>query len=213
MRLSFALVVAIALSSASTAFAQSYVVGSVGYVSPQDLRTSAGVRGKIKDGGAVTLAVGSSFGPIRGEVEGGYRAVKVGSVQGFGLRAAGTGKLSALSAMANAYFDPAFSLGPLKPYVGGGIGVARFQARNVSAVGLPAGLPVTSIGPLSGSKTGFAYQAMAGVGLAVGGNGALTLGYRYFATPGVTTRAPVIGDVRIRGLKTHAAEVGFRLTF
>jgi opacity protein-like surface antigen len=115
--------------------------------------------------------------------------------------------------MANAYFDPAFSLGALKPYVGGGIGVARFRARNVSAVGLPAGLPVTSIGPLSGNKTGFAYQAMAGVGLAVGSSSTVTLGYRYFATPGATTNAPVIGNVRIRGLKTHAAEVGLRLTF
>ncbi len=213
MRLVLVVLAPIALSSASSALAQSYVAGSLGYVSPQHLRTSAGVRGKIKDGGAVTLAVGSGFGPVRGELEGGYRAVKVGSVQGFGLQAEGTGKLSALSAMANAYFDPAFSLGALKPYVGGGIGVARFRARNVSAVGLPAGLPVTSIGPLTGSKTGFAYQAMAGVGLAVGSGGAVTLGYRYFATPGATARAPILGDVRIRGLKTHAAEVGLRLTF
>jgi opacity protein-like surface antigen len=53
---------------------------------------------------------------------------------------------------------------------------------------------------------------MAGVGLAVGSSSTVTLGYRYFATPGATTNAPVIGNVRIRGLKTHAAEVGLRLT-
>ena len=190
-----------------------YVSGSLFYTMPKDLRSSVGVRGGLDNGLGGALAIGRRFGPVRGEIEGSYRQANVGNVEGFGLAVEGTGKLSALSAMANVYVDPAFQLGPFQPYVGGGIGIARFRVRDVSAVGLPAVLPVTSIGTLSESETGFAYQLMAGLGVAVGSNSVLRVGYRYFATPSLTTDVPTIGDVKIDGLKVHGIEVGFRIGF
>ena len=193
-----------------TAFAQTYIAATVGYVLPKDLKTSVGVQGEFKPGASATVAIGRGFGPFRGEVEGSYRFANVRDVRGFGLSARGTGEVSAYSGMANLYFDPAFSLGPLKPYVGGGAGVSRFHADRVSAIGLPAVAPVTSIGSITGSRNGFAYQGMAGVGIKAG-RGAITLGYRYFATPSLTTTVPLAGPVKIDGFKSHAVEFGFRV--
>ena len=190
-----------------------YIAGSFSYIMPEDVTSSVGVRARLDDGFGVTLAIGRRFGPVRGEIEGGYRQADVGGATGFGLSVPGTGRLSSLSAMANVLFDPAFQLGPFQPYIGGGIGIARFRARNVSAVGLPALPPVTQIGSIEGSETGFAYQGMAGLGIATGDTGTITVGYRYFATPSITTRAGLLGDVRVNGLRTHAIEAGFRLNF
>ncbi|MGI4877271.1 MAG: outer membrane protein [Janthinobacterium lividum] len=202
--------VATVISVPVCAQSAAYITGTAGYSFPNDITTDAGIRGKLKDGYALTLAGGTSIGPIRAEIEGSYRENKVGGASGFGLTLPGTGRASALSAMANAYFDPAFSLGPLKPYVGGGIGVSRFRASNISAVGIPFLGPVTGFGPINGSRTGFAYQAMAGVGIALAPHTALTVGYRYFATPGVSTDAGQFGRVHIDGLKIHAIEAGIR---
>lgn len=190
-----------------------YIDGTIGRSFANDLRSDAGIRGKLKDGYAYTLAVGQSFGPIRGEIEGSYRSNKVGGASGFGLNLPGTGRASAWSAMGNAYFDPAFHLGPLKPYVGAGIGASRFRASNVSAVGLPFVGPVTGFGPITGSRWGVAYQAMAGVGVGLSSGTALTVGYRYFATPSVRTNVANLGRVKIDGLKIHAIEAGLRFAF
>lgn len=194
----------------SAASAQTYIAATIGYVLPEDLKTNVGIRGTFDNGASATVAVGRSFGPLRGEVEGSYRFADVRDVQGFGLSARGAGEVSAYSGMANLYFDPAFSLGPFKPYIGGGAGVSRFHADRVSAVGLPAIAPVTSIGTVTGSRTGFAYQGMAGIGIKAG-RGALTLGYRYFATPSLTARAPLAGSVKVDGFKSNAVEFGFRI--
>lgn len=213
-------IVATLLVVAAPAFAQEREAASTGYVSggfsylmPKNLRTSVGVQGGIDDGFGVMLAFGRRFGALRGEIEGSYREAKVGDVTGFGLAVPGAGRLSAISAMANLFIDPAFRLGPLQPYLGGGVGVARFRARDVSAIGLPILPPVTSIGSISGSATGFAYQAMAGVGIATGDKGAITVGYRYYATPSLTTDVPLLGDVKINGLRVHSVEAGFRMNF
>jgi opacity protein-like surface antigen len=208
-----------ALAFATSASAQSnesgsapYIAGGFTYIMPQDI-TSQSVRARLDDGFGGTLAIGRRLGPVRAEIEGGYREADVDSASGFGLNAAGTGRLSALSAMVNVFIDPAFRLGPFQPYIGGGAGIARFRARNVSAVGLPVLPPVTQIGGIDASTTGFAYQGMAGLGVATGDSGAITIGYRYFATPSVTTNVPLLGSVRISGLKTHGVEAGFRMNF
>ncbi|WP_426163242.1 outer membrane protein [Sandarakinorhabdus sp. DWP1-3-1] len=191
-----------------------YVAATGGLTFPKDLESDAGISGNLKNGYAFTLAVGTGLGPIRAELEGSYRRSSVDGASGFGLELPGTGNASALSAMANAYFDPAFNIGPLQPYVGGGVGISRFRASNVAAVGLPSGGPVGSFGPISGDRTGFAWQLMAGVGVSVAEKASLTLGYRYFATPGVTVNdVPLFGPVRLDGLKIHAVEAGVRFTF
>ena len=192
---------------------QTYVSGSAGYTFSESFKSNVGVSADTKKGYAVIGALGRSYGPLRGEIEGSYRRAGVGEARGFGFRVPGRGNLSALSAMANAYFDPAINLGPVKPYVGAGLGISRFKASDVAAVGLPLIGPVTGLGPISGRKTGFAYQVMAGVGVSLSEQATLTAGYRYFATPNVTTSLAPIGRVKIDGLGLHAVEVGVRFGF
>ena len=193
--------------SAAAAQDSTYVSGSVGYTFADDFETDVGVAASIDNGYAATGAVGRSFGPIRGEIEGSYRRSKVDEARGLGVVVEGKGEVSALSAMANIYFDPALELGPVKPYIGGGVGISRFRARDVEAVGIPGASPV------SGSETGFAWQLMAGVGLAVSEQATVTAGYRYFATPDVEVNVASLGPVEVDGLGLHALEVGLRLRF
>ncbi len=193
--------------AAAAAQDQTYVAGSVGYTIANDFQTDIGVEASIKNGYSVAGAVGRSFGPIRGEIEGSYRSSSVDEARGLGLVVEGNGRVSALSAMANIYFDPALQLGPVKPYVGAGAGISRFRARRVEAVGL-RGIP-----PVSGSETGFAWQLMAGVGVGVAEGTTVTAGYRYFATPGIEATVAPLGSVEVEGLGLHVVEVGVRLSF
>lgn len=190
-----------------------YVAVGGGLVLNQRLRTDAGISAELDDGYMVLAAVGGRVGPLRGEVEGSYRRASVDSATGFGLRVAGTGNVSALSAMANLYLEPSFGLGSVRPYFGGGAGVSRFRARDVGAVGLPAGALPASIGTVSGTKAVFAYQGMAGLSGPVNDRLTASFGYRYFATPGTDLNVPLAGSVRVRGLKTHGLEAGLRFNF
>ena len=194
------------LPSAATAQDRTYVAGSLGYTFADDFETDVGVEASLKKGYAVTGAVGRSFGPLRGEIEGSYRRSKVDEARGLGAVVQGDGDVTALSAMANVYFDPAFQFGPVKPYVGGGIGLSRFRARDVEAVGVPG------LSPVSGKETGFAWQLMAGAGLALSEQATLTAGYRYFATPDVKANVAPLGSVKVDGLGLHAFEVGLRFS-
>ncbi|NJC07325.1 outer membrane protein [Polymorphobacter fuscus] len=214
VRATTVLVSAYCFGTVANAQTTPYVAATGALTFPKSLETDTGISGELNNGYAFTLAVGTGIGPIRAEIEGSYRRSSVEGASGFGLDLPGTGNASALSAMANAYFDPAFNIGPLQPYVGGGVGISRFRASNVAALGLPFGGPVTSFGPISGDRTGFAWQLMAGVGVALTEKAAFTLGYRYFATPGVTVNdVPQFNSVRINGLKIHAVEAGVRLSF
>lgn len=192
---------------------RTYVAGSIGYVFPESFESNVGVEAETKDGYAITGAIGRSFGAFRGEIEASYRTADVGEARGFGLTVPGSGDVSALSAMANVYLDPALEFGPLQPYFGGGVGISRFEANNVAAVSVPGVGPVSGLGPINGSKTGFAYQLMGGIGFALSDRTTLTAGYRYFATPNVETTVAPIGDVRIDGLGLHTVEVGLRFGF
>lgn len=196
--------------TASAALAGPYVAATVGATFPNDLDTSAGVSGSLKTGYSITGAIGSTFGPIRGEFEGSYRQNNVGDVDAQGSGFNGSGNVSALSGMANAYFDLPLLI--LRPYVGGGIGVSRLKANDVSAYGLPQIGPITSLGSVDASTTAFAYQLMAGIGFNFFPGFTTTLGYRWFATPGYDTGTPV-GDVHINGLKVSTIEVGLRFGF
>jgi len=205
--LSAAAVVLLSCGASARAQDGTYVAASVGYTFADDFGSSVGVEADIEDGYAIIGAVGRSFGVLRGEVEASYRESGVGEARGLGLAVEGAGDVSALSAMANLYFDPALTFGALKPYVGGGIGVSRFKARDVEAVG------VAGLGPISGSETGFAWQLMAGVGVAISEQATLTAGYRYFATPDVEADAGPLGTIDVDGLGLHAVEGGLRFAF
>lgn len=82
------------------------------------------------------------------------------------------GNISALGVMANVFYD--FRLGHrVKPYVGGGIGVARLSIDNAAILG---GTVVDD------DDTVFAYQVGGGVGFEVTPATTIFLDYRYFAT-------------------------------
>lgn len=190
-----------------------YVAVGGGLVLSERLRTNAGVSAKLDDGFMGLAAIGGRVGPLRGELEGSYRRASVNSATGFGLRALGTGRVSALSGMANLYLEPSLGLGAVRPYFGGGVGVSRFRARDVGAVGLPVSALSLSLGTVSGSKTVFAYQAMAGLSGPVSDHVTASFGYRYFATPSADLSAPLVGSVRVRGLRSHGIEAGLRFGF
>jgi len=190
-----------------------YVAVSGGLVLSQRLRTDAGVSAELDDGYMALGAVGGHVGPFRAELEGSYRRASVDSASALGIRVPSTGSVSALSGMGNLYLEPAIGLGTVRPYLGGGVGVSRFRAREVGAGSLGGSGSLPGLGTFSGSKTVFAYQAMAGLSGPVTDHVTASFGYRYFATPSASFEAPLIGDVQVRGLRSHSLEAGLRFTF
>ena len=99
-------------------------------------------------------------------------------------------------------------IGPVRPYVGGGLGFARHDGTAALAVGrLPPFLPAGLEGEESGDDTVFAYQFMAGVEVDMAEDATLFGGYRYMGT----------ADLEIERLTasydTHAIEAGVRIRF
>ena len=99
-------------------------------------------------------------------------------------------------------------VGPVRPYVGGGLGFARHDGTAALAVGpLPPFLPRVLEGEESGDDTVFAYQFMAGVEVDMAESATLFGGYRYMGT----------ADLEIESLTasfdTHAIEAGVRIRF
>lgn len=197
----------VAFVSPAAAQAAPYVAGSVGYTFPETIGSSIGLEASTEGGYSLVGAAGYAFRNFRVELEGSYRESGVDEASGFGFSVQGAGDVSALSGMANVYFDPAFRVGPLQPYIGGGVGISRFKAEEVEAVGIPG------FEPVSASETGLAYQFMAGAGWQISEQAALTAGYRYFATPEIETTVDPFGPVEIDGLGLHAVEMGIRLRF
>jgi opacity protein-like surface antigen len=197
----------IAFATPAAAQDAAYVAGSVGYIFPESVGSSIGLKARTNGGYSLIGAAGYNFRSFRVELEGSYRESSVDEARGFGFSVQGTGDVSALSAMANVYLDPSFQVGPLQPYIGGGAGISRFKANKVDAPGIPG------VDAISASETGLAYQFMAGVGWQLSSQATVTTGYRYFATPGIETDVDSVGSVDIDGLGLHTLEAGIRLRF
>lgn len=136
-------------------------------------------------------AIGFSTGITRVEGEIVYR---MNDFDGFG------GDMSALSFMANGYYDIDTAT-PLRPYFGGGIGFAIIY--------LDSELPV--VGRVDENDTVFAYQIGGGVAYELNEFMALDLGYRYFATSDPSFR---VAGARIDSeYQSHNVSLGFRLSF
>lgn len=96
----------------------------------------------------------------RVEAEVGYSQLDVDThtVAGTHITAANSfGSTDAFTAMANLYID--YNLGAFRPFVGGGIGVARVGFDNHGVTG--------SLGVMDDTENGLAWQVMAGVGFDV----------------------------------------------
>jgi opacity protein-like surface antigen len=210
----------IAVEPAASAF---YIAGRIGAAFPRDTEfgvlgttvvndyESAGLNGSIAFGGDLGV-----FGfPLRAEIEGGYTSASVDShtVVGIGTLSgdAAFGSTRTIYGLVNAYVD--FGDGPLKPYVGGGIGAAHVDFRNHGVV-VPAGigLPVGPLTAMDDSGTGFAWQVGAGISYDLTSNLTAELGYRYFNVEnvGLTAADGTGSDVDVR---SHQINLGLRVSF
>lgn len=157
------------------------------------------------------LAIGRDFGKVRAEIEGGFTRDTQDSYTSV---APPTGRIVAdvqqetLRGMANVYFD--ITDGPVQPYVGAGIGVAKVDLLFVAPrAPFPTEPPRTLI---DGDDTRFAYQIMGGVSAQISARLAFTLQYRWFDA-GTITIPDSRGEATTRDVAGHHVDAGLRLTF
>lgn len=136
---------------------------------------------KYAKGYDVAGKLGYDFEGIRIEAELGYKRAKADEfgfqINGQALavqRGAGvSGNLNTLSAMANIYWD--ITQKRFRPYIGGGVGIARVTSDRVGYAGV--GAPGIF---LNTADTALAFQLMAGVKARVTPHVSANIGYKYF---------------------------------
>ncbi len=134
-----------------------------------DIDESDGTKISFDPGWHVTGAVGYDLGQFRVEGEIGYRMFDIDTVTGPGVPPGVTGDVTALTFMANGYYDVDLD-SSITPYVGFGLGISDADIEVIAP----------GFGTLKGGDTEFSYQVMAGAGWDMGSNMVLTAGYRYF---------------------------------
>ena len=131
-----------------------------------------------------------------------YHRNDVDSISAGAASAPGDGTVSALSIMANGYYNFGSGKPFLVPYLGIGAGYAMVDADE-SVLGFQF---------VDDSATVFAYQFMAGLGFNISSNTTLTVGYHYFVTSDPefedTTGVPFDSEYQ-----SHDFTVGVRITF
>ena len=150
-------------TSAQAAKGKMYFSGSAGVSITEDL-DFPGINISFDPGYNVGGALGYDMGRFRVEGEIRYSSVDIDAVNG--TPPPTSADLSALTFMANGYYDHEMRNSSLTPYLGLGLG---FVDSEVSAAGFG-----------STSETDFAYQFMAGLGFNVSPSTILTAEYRYF---------------------------------
>lgn len=150
---------------------------------------AGGGRGTFSDGWAVGGAVGRRFGHgLRGEIESSFRSNTADQITALGTTNDWSGHSFAYTAMANMYYDiSALQFVGVTPYIGGGIGVAAFDADIE-----------TPLGPIDVHDAAFAYQGIAGAAKRIHRNVDAFAEYRYLGTTDVSTdlNGAAIGDAR-----------------
>ena len=158
---------------------------------------------------------GFDFGVVRLEGELSYKHGEISSVTSQKVATGATtqfvstdGSLGALAMMVNAFIDLR-NYSPVTPYIGGGIGFAALHLSDTTGI-----IPGTGSSPVFShdDDTVFAYQAGAGLEIALNRRFSLDLGYRYFATSKATfDRNPAIATSM--KFESHNGAVGFRVKF
>jgi OmpA-OmpF porin, OOP family len=177
-----ALAIAAAAFTAAPAHAEGFYIGlNGGWNWAQNQKVDVGTLGitgatgtykaKQDDGYAINGAVGYGWGNgFRTELEIGYKENQYKTARGIGPM---NGRAQIWSAMANVYYDIPVGFA-LRPYIGGGIGVANWDAKG----GISA-----SPFRFNDDTTDVAWQGIAGVGYDINPNWTLSVEYRYFETP------------------------------
>ena len=103
---------------------------------------------------------------------------------------------------ANFYYDIPTGT-KFRPYVGAGLGGARFTANDITLAGFP---------PTHGHNTLFIYKVMAGVSYALTDAWRFSLGYRFM---GMGEQDYETGGIPLRGdaIQTHAVQLGVQFYF
>lgn len=150
-----------------------------GYGALVDLRNMiSGTNSLLTDnGGGWGLALGRRQGlNLRTELEYGWRSNNIIGFDEDGLRSDMTGKIKSQAGMANAYWEFVnFPTRCIKPYVGAGLGFARFDADLRDEFG-------DSLTPERSEDSSFAYQFMGGINYQPFSTVDLFIEYRLFRT-------------------------------
>ena len=178
MNISRALVLAIAFGmAAASARANFYTKVGALYNTPTDLKidNAAAFRSSLKSSLGYTASIGYKASLLRAEVE--VQTMKnaasgASNNAGGGLTASGA--IKEYSAFVNGYLDVPSFFG-LAPYVGVGLGEARIDLDNFSAVH-----GASNVVQLSGRGKANGYQIMGGLQFHVFGKATVNAGYRIF---------------------------------
>jgi opacity protein-like surface antigen len=154
--------------------------------------------------------VGYDLGMVRVEGEISYKNAEIRSItdQADGFRFGNPdGNLDALAMMFNAFYD-LHNNSAVTPYWGGGIGFATLHLSDTFGS--------DALGPLllypADDATVFAYQAGAGLEIALNRQLSLDLGYRYFGTSTARFDSSGISTTSLR-FESHNGVVGLRMKF
>ncbi len=191
-----------AISSAAPPRVGPYVSGFIGMTIPAD--ADAGFFNEeieFDPGLNVGGTAGMDFGAVRVEGEISYKEADVDTItdRGTGQTFRGIeGGLEATAFMVNLFVD-LHSPGPITPYFGGGVGFAALHQSEI----------YDDFGTfyVADDEMVFAYQAGAGLEVALNRQVSLDLGYRYFRTSEAT-----FADTEME-FESHNATVGLRLKF
>ena len=184
------LLVVLTLGVATAAHAGLYVRASALYIKP-DSWNSSGIKASFDQNLGYSGAIGYKLTSLR--VEGEFVAARNSfDSSTFGATTTTTGSLSHNVAMLNAYMD-IFKFLMVEPYIGVGVGYMEVKADNLSFTAGPT---------YDSSDSVIAYQAMAGVNVALTGHLRLGAGLRYITSDkssfNSTTGGPTLSD-RFKG--------------
>lgn len=207
------------LASATPAEPGAYVGGGLGVSVPRDSPATgtdyfqspnSNFRDKVSfdPGVYVSGNGGYDFGWVRLEGELAYRYNEIKSIIGQNGRVGNPdGNLGVFSVLFNGFVD-LHNDTPVTPYFGGGIGFATLH--------LDATHGRDNLGRYlvygEGDDTVFAYQAGAGVGIALSRRVTFDLGYRYLATEEADFDSDE-GILTSMKFRSHNALMGVRVTF
>lgn len=175
-----------------------YVSGNLGLAMPRDSdATDSGVSGltlntSYDTGWALGAALGHNFGNTRLEGEVAYQKADEDKTSFAGVTLDSTWDISALSFLANGYYDFTNS-SAFTPYLSAGLGFAKVKWAGDGE---------------SADDTVFAYQVGAGVGYALSKKVTLDAKYRYFATSD-----PKFFDTVKMDFASHNLFLGVRVNF
>lgn len=157
---------------------------------------------------------GYDFGFLRLEGEISYKNSEINSItdqrDNYRFRNP-DGNLGVAAFMANAFFD-LHNESRVTPYLGGGIGFASLRLSDTHGTDTRGGTFSRPRLYDEGDDTVFAYQAGAGVEIALNRRFSLDVGYRYFGTDTATFNKDSLWVNSLK-FESHNAAVGFRVTF